>query len=33
MLDVLEDLHWVVLPVEDLGHDLHVALWDRLLVP
>lgn len=33
MLYVLEDFHGVVLPVEDFGHDLHVALWNALVVP
>lgn len=33
VLYVLENLHWVVLAVEYLGHDLHVALGNRLLVP
>ena len=33
VLYVLQNLHGVVLPVENLGHDLHVALGDVLLVP
>jgi hypothetical protein len=33
VLDVLQYLHGVVLAVEDLRHDLHVAVGDRLLVP
>lgn len=33
VLDVLQYLHGVVLAVEDLRHDLHVAVGDGLLVP
>lgn len=33
MLNVFQDLHRVVLPVEYLGHYLHVALRNTLLVP
>lgn len=33
MLDVLQDLHRIVLPVKYLGHDLHMALRNALLVP
>ncbi len=33
MLDILKYFHWVVLAVEDFGHDFHVALRDTLLVP
>jgi len=33
VLYILQNLHWVVLSVEDLGHDLHVALRNVLLVP
>lgn len=33
MLDIFEDLHGIVLAVEDLGHGLHMALGDALRIP
>ena len=33
MLDILEYLHGVILPIEYLSHDLHVALRYILLIP
>lgn len=33
MLDIFEYFHWIVLPVKDFGHDLHVALRNAFFVP
>lgn len=33
MLDILKYFHWVVLSIEDFGHDIHVAFRNTFLIP